>query len=66
MQVAVRTCEKAAGVDPSPSILWLGRWLNVYRRQKDVNLSGTAEDLPLPNDRDDFEPTGAVCSGCSY
>ncbi len=50
VRVAAAKCGEAIGIDPSPSMLWLGRWLNATRRRNNVILlAGAAEDLPLPD-----------------
>ncbi len=50
-RVAPKCCARATGVDPSPAMLRLGRWLNSLRGRHNVILvEGTAEALPLPDE----------------
>jgi ubiquinone/menaquinone biosynthesis C-methylase UbiE len=49
-RVAARRCAHATGVDPSPAMLRLGRWLNALRGTRNVTLvHGSAESIPLPD-----------------
>ncbi|MGO8959489.1 MAG: class I SAM-dependent methyltransferase [Streptosporangiaceae bacterium] len=47
-RVAASRCAHATGVDPSPAMLRLGRWLNALRVTRNVTLvHGSAESIPL-------------------
>ena len=51
VRVAASRCANATGVDPSPAMLRLGRWLNALRGTRNVTLlQGSAEGIPLPDD----------------
>jgi len=50
-RVAARQCEHVTGVDPTPAMLRLGRWLTAIQRVPNVAfVEGAAESLPLPDD----------------
>ena len=47
---AARRCAAATGVDPSPLMLRLARWISSVRRSANVGwLAGRAEKLPVPD-----------------
>lgn len=47
VRVAARRCAGATGVDPTPLMLRLGRWLTTIRRVPNATLvAGSAEALP--------------------
>lgn len=47
---AARRGATATGIDPSPVMLRLARWISAIRRSRNVSwLEGTAEKLPLPD-----------------
>jgi ubiquinone/menaquinone biosynthesis C-methylase UbiE len=49
-RLAASRCAHATGVDPSPAMLRLGRWLNALRGTRNVTLvHGSAETIPLPD-----------------
>lgn len=50
VRVAARRCAGATGIDPTPLMLRLGRWLTAIRRVPNAALvGGSAEALPLPD-----------------
>jgi ubiquinone/menaquinone biosynthesis C-methylase UbiE len=50
VRVAAGRCANATGVDPSPTMLRFGRWLNALGRTRNVALvQGSAERIPLPD-----------------
>jgi len=49
-RIAARRCTSVTGVDPTPAMLRLGRWLTTFRRLPNVPFAnGRAEALPLPD-----------------
>jgi ubiquinone/menaquinone biosynthesis C-methylase UbiE len=49
-RVAARRGAAASGIDPSPVMLGLARWISTIRRTVSVSwLAGRAEELPLPD-----------------
>ena len=50
VRMAARRCATATGVDPSPVMVRLGRWINAARGARNVSLvEGSAEHNPLPD-----------------
>lgn len=50
VRVAAHRCAGATGVDPTPLMLRLGRWLTAIRRVPNATfVGGSAEALPLPD-----------------
>jgi SAM-dependent methyltransferase len=49
-RLAASRCAHATGVDPSPAMLRLGRWLNALRGTRNISLlQGSAENIPVPD-----------------
>ena len=49
-RVAAGRSAHVTGVDPSPAMLRLGRWLNALRGTRNISLvQGSAESIPLPD-----------------
>ncbi|MFI5286979.1 MAG: class I SAM-dependent methyltransferase [Candidatus Dormibacteria bacterium] len=49
-RIAARRCVTATGVDPTPAMLRMGRWINAVRGARNVSLvGGSAEHIPLPD-----------------